>query len=288
MHRFHEWTEVRWHNESGDAYRQTGGQKQLKSERIIKSPRVGTFFPWIGTDPKNTGGDAALHGNARAGSLQIPRWKRCLDLFCILLSLPVLLPIVLLISLGILIVSPGPVFFRQERIGYRGRRFQCLKFRSMKVGAETRSHENYLQEIIRKDRPMTKLDASNDPRLIPFGKFFRASGLDELPQLWNVVRGDMSLVGPRPCTVGEFEHFNDWQRSRCDAPPGLTGYWQVNGKNKTTFSKMIAMDVFYANNMSLGMDLGILLKTAPVLASQVFETRKFMRSGKKEIKPFMG
>ena len=225
---------------------------------------------------------------SNAESISIPRWKRCLDVGCILLSLPLLLPLVALIIAGILLVSPGPVFFSQERVGTRGRRFACLKFRSMRVNAETRSHESYLEELIRNDRPMTKLDASDDPRLIPFGKLFRASGLDELPQLWNVLRGDMSLVGPRPCTVGEFEHYNARQRSRFNAPPGLTGLWQVNGKNKTTFNEMIAMDVYYANNMSLGMDLGILLRTLPVLVSQVLETRLFKRSGKEGIKPFAG
>ena len=229
-----------------------------------------------------------MPGNAQAQSLEIPRWKRCLDIGCILLSLPLLLPLVALIIAGILIVSPGSVLFQQERVGYRGRRFACLKFRSMRADAETRSHESYLEDLIRNDRPMTKLDASDDPRLIPFGKLFRASGLDELPQLWNVLRGDMSLVGPRPCTVREFEHYSAWQRSRFNAPPGLTGLWQVSGKNKTTFSEMIAMDVDYANNMSVGMDLRILCQTIPVLASQVLETHIFKRSGKEEIKPFMG
>lgn len=246
----------------------------MKAARIIKSTKGGA--------------SPAIRGNARAESMEIPRWKRCLDIGCILLSLPLLLPLVALIIAGILLVSPGSVFFRQERVGYRGRHFACLKFRSMRIGAETRSHESYLKDLIRTDRPMTKLDASDDPRLIPFGKLFRASGLDELPQLWNVLRGDMSLVGPRPCTVGEFEHYNARQRSRFNAPPGLTGMWQVNGKNKTTFSEMIAMDIYYANNMSVGVDLKILFQTIPVLASQVLEARLFKRSGKEEVKPFMG
>jgi lipopolysaccharide/colanic/teichoic acid biosynthesis glycosyltransferase len=124
-----------------------------------------------------------------------------------------------------------------------------------------------------KDCPMTKLDAAGDPRLIAGGRFLRASGLDELPQIFNVLRGEMSLVGPRPCLPHEFERYGVWQRERVNAPPGLTGYWQVNGKNKTTFSEMIAMDIFYARNMSVWLDLKIILKTIPALIEQMLESR---------------
>lgn len=251
----------------------------MKSARIIKLTRHGGLFPWL-----EAGSQKHAAFKNHAGIHRIPRWKRALDLTLVGLSLPLWLPLMAAIAVAILIVSPGPVFFRQERIGLRGKRFQCYKFRSMKTGAETRSHEHYLEDLIRSDRPMTKLDASNDPRLIPFGKIFRATGLDELPQLWNVIRGEMSLVGPRPCTAGEYEHYSAWQRGRFNAPPGLTGYWQVNGKNKTTFSEMIAMDVFYADNMSAAMDLGILFKTFPVLLMQVLETR----IGKREAIPSKG
>src|SRR5206468_2550060 len=137
--------------------------------------------------------------------------------------------------------SKGPVFFRQERIGYCGRRFSCLKFRSMKVNAETRSHEGYFEKLVKSEIPMIKMDDCGDSRLIPWGKLFRATGLDELPQIFNVLMGEMSLVGPRPCTPHEFQLYLPWQRERINAPPGLTGYWQVNGKNKTTFGEMIKM-----------------------------------------------
>ena len=116
---------------------------------------------------------------------------------------------------------------------------------------------------------MTKLDACGDPRIIPLGRLLRASGLDELPQIFNVLKGDMSLVGPRPCTAHEFDRYTDRQRQRFNAPPGLTGYWQVNGKNRTTFSEMISMDTYYANHMSLGMDIQIILKTFPTILRQV-------------------
>src|SRR5262249_49676317 len=132
-------------------------------------------------------------------------------------------------------------------------------------------HERYFHHLMNSDRPMTKLDATGDPRLISWGRILRASGLDELPQIFNVLRGEMSLVGPRPCTPIEFECYKTWQRGRVDAPPGLTGYWQVHGKNKTTFSEMIAMDISYGKHMSLALDLVIICKTIPALFGQVTE-----------------
>jgi lipopolysaccharide/colanic/teichoic acid biosynthesis glycosyltransferase len=118
---------------------------------------------------------------------------------------------------------------------------------------------------MREGIPMAKLDAAGDPRIIPWGHFLRATGLDELPQLFNVLRGEMSLVGPRPCTAHEFEHFTPYERQRADAVPGLTGYWQVNGKNQTTFDEMIALDIYYAQNLSFSLDLAILVRTIPTL-----------------------
>lgn len=184
------------------------------------------------------------------------------------------------IALWIKVVSPGPVFYRQERVGYRGRRFMILKFRTMKVNVETLSHERHLEQLMQANCPMTKLDAAGDPRIIRGGGILRAMGLDELPQLINVLSGDMSLVGPRPCTIAEFKRYQPWQRERVNAPPGLTGYWQVNGKNKTTFTEMINMDIFYAKNMTIWMDLEIMLRTFPALMTQVVETRLKRRTRK--------
>jgi lipopolysaccharide/colanic/teichoic acid biosynthesis glycosyltransferase len=208
-----------------------------------------------------------------AASAEVPAWKRILDITCILLSMPFWLPVVMLLTLWIKLASPGPIFFRQERVGHLGRRFMILKFRTMKVNVETKSHERHLEQLIHADRPMTKLDASGDPRIIPGGRILRAMGLDELPQLFNVLRGEMSLVGPRPCTPHEFARYQLWQQERVSAPPGLTGYWQVNGKNKTTFTEMINMDIFYAKNMSLWLDLTIIVKTFPAVMAQLIETR---------------
>jgi exopolysaccharide production protein ExoY len=211
-----------------------------------------------------------------------PGWKSGLDITCILLSLPVWLPLMILFMLVTRIASPGPIFYRQERIGLGGRHFFIWKFRTMKLSAETQTHESYFEELMRVDCPMTKLDAYGDPRLAPFGRILRASGLDELPQIFNVLRGEMSLVGPRPCTPNEFAHYKPWQRERVNGLPGLTGYWQINGKNKTTFNQMIAMDLFYLKNMSILLDLRIMLKTCTVIAEQLFESRLAARRGRQD------
>jgi len=203
----------------------------------------------------------------------IPFWKRLFDITCIVLSIPIWLPVLLIVMAWIKLVSPGPVFYRQERVGHRRRHFMMFKFRTMHVNAETRSHEDYFAHLMLTDSPMTKLDALDDNRLIRCGRLLRAAGLDELPQLFNVLFGQMSLVGPRPCLPKEFDLYTPAQQERVNAPPGLTGYWQVNGKNKTTFSEMIAMDVYYCDHMSLWLDVAIILKTVPALITQTMESR---------------
>ena len=134
------------------------------------------------------------------------------------------------------------------------------------------AHQSHVDELIRNDLPLTKMDDHRDPRLIPLGAMLRSSGLDELPQVFNVVLGEMSLVGPRPCIPYEYEHYHVWHRKRFDTLPGLTGLWQVSGKNKTTFNERIELDVFYATNKSLWLDLKIIFKTLPALVAQVKET----------------
>jgi lipopolysaccharide/colanic/teichoic acid biosynthesis glycosyltransferase len=205
--------------------------------------------------------------------VKIPVGKRILDVVLVILTSPVWLPLMLLLSMWVFFVSRGPIFFRQERVGYRGRKFCCFKFRSMKVNADTQVHEGYFQQLMEQERPMTKLDAAGDPRLIRGGKLFRASGLDELPQIFNVLRGEMSLVGPRPCTPQEFNHYRPWQKERVNGLPGLTGYWQTNGKNNTTFTEMITMDIYYVRNHSVRWDCVIMLKTFPALWAQIWKAR---------------
>jgi lipopolysaccharide/colanic/teichoic acid biosynthesis glycosyltransferase len=125
---------------------------------------------------------------------------------------------------------------------------------------------------------MTKLDATGDARLIPLGALLRSTGLDELPQFVNVLRGEMSVVGPRPCLQFECEDYLPWQRERFDTLPGLTGLWQVSGKNKTTFNEMIHYDIAYARSKSLWLDVGIIAKTIPALVAQVRDTRASRRT----------
>ncbi|HVV00990.1 MAG TPA: sugar transferase [Verrucomicrobiae bacterium] len=203
----------------------------------------------------------------------IPIWKRSLDLLVMLLLSPIILLFGGLIALVVRITSRGPILFRQKRVGYRGQEFICFKFRTMQVNAETASHQNHTRNLIQSQAPMVKLDAKKDPRLSPCGALLRATGLDELPQLLNVLRGEMSIVGPRPCIPYEYELYGAWERRRFNATPGLTGLWQVSGKNRTTFQEMIQLDIEYAERKSLLLDLEIILKTLPAIWTQCQETR---------------
>lgn len=225
------------------------------------------------------------HLNQRQCAVQIPRWKRILDVAFILLILPLVLPVAVFIAALIAIVSSGPVLFRQERVGFSGRRFMLIKFRTMAVGADTTTHQGHLKHLMDSDAPMVKLDAHGDSRIIPFGLLLRSSGLDELPQLFNVLRGEMSLVGPRPCLPYECDKYLPWQWERFNTPPGLTGLWQVSGKNRTTFNEMMELDIDYARNKTLWLDLNIILKTPLVMAGQVFDSRRHKKPRQNPIGP---
>lgn len=188
----------------------------------------------------------------------------------------------LLLGILIKIVSPGPALFRQQRIGYRGRQFTIIKFRTMKVNANTEVHQDHLTHLMDSDVPMKKLDAAGDPRLIPCGLLLRSLGLDELPQIFNVIRGDMSLIGPRPCVPYEYKNYSAHHRRRLEAVPGLTGLWQVSGKNRTTFEKMVELDIFYAEHKSLFLDLKIIAKTIPAI---ILQTKDIAEISKTDEKP---
>jgi exopolysaccharide production protein ExoY len=214
----------------------------------------------------------------------VPWWKRALDVTLIVLAMPILVPIGLFVAAIIKLVSPGPVFFQQERVGYRGQRFMCFKFRTMMVNADAAVHQEHLEDLMASNRPMSKLDGG-DPRVVPGGIWLRALGLDELPQLINVFRGDMSLVGPRPCLNYEYEKYLPRHRGRCATLPGLTGLWQVNDKNNTTFEEMIDLDLKYVRTQSLGLDLSILLRTVPAVIGQTYQVRRKKREAKKQAQP---
>lgn len=206
--------------------------------------------------------------------MPLPAWKRLVDLSFCVCALPGFAFCTLFAAILTSVSSRGPIFFRQERVGFGGRRFWIYKFRTMHVSAPVASHQSHFKELIRSGAPMQKLDASGDSRLIPGARFLRAAGFDELPQIINVLRGEMSVVGPRPCIPYEFDHFTAEQQRRCEVVPGLTGLWQVSGKNRTTFEEMIRLDVRYAETFSLWLDLTIILRTPTALLTQLSDMRK--------------
>ena len=203
---------------------------------------------------------------------KMPVWKRTLDILGSLFGIAVLSPLFLVTGLYIKLVSPGKMFFTQKRVGFRGIEFDFYKFRSMHEGNNQAFHGKHATDFIKKaDTPMLKLD-DQDPRIIPGGKLLRKLCIDELPQLFNVLKGDMSLVGPRPCIPYEKESYLRWHTHRFDIVPGMTGLWQVSGKNSLTFKQMIRLDIAYCRNVSPTLDLRILLLTVPAIIKMVTES----------------
>jgi len=202
----------------------------------------------------------------------IPAWKRLMDVVVSSAGLLVLAPLFLVTAAFIKSVSKGPVFFRQERIGYMGRPFRLWKFRTYEHNADTAQHQRHVAGLIRAAQggaPMHKLDDA--PGLIPFGNVLRKTCIDELPQLINVLLGDMSLIGPRPPVAYEVREYDAWHRARLDTIPGMTGLWQVSGKNKLTFNEMVRLDIRYIRSRSLSLDAAILVRTPGAILSQVKE-----------------
>jgi lipopolysaccharide/colanic/teichoic acid biosynthesis glycosyltransferase len=205
---------------------------------------------------------------------KMPKWKRIEDIVGAIAAIILSIPIFILVSIVIKLVSRGPVFFRQERVGYGGRIFTVLKFRTMVANTNTSVHENYFSDLIKNEKPMVKLDRKDDKRIIIGGKFFRKASIDEIPQFINVLMGDMSLVGPRPCLPNEAQEYLKWHQYRFDSKPGITGLWQVSGKNRLSFKDMIRLDIQYAQKISLGIDLWILFKTIPTVIRLTIEKFK--------------
>jgi lipopolysaccharide/colanic/teichoic acid biosynthesis glycosyltransferase len=203
----------------------------------------------------------------------MPWWKRATDLIGGTFGLLALLPLLMVVAIYIKIVSPGPVFFRQPRAGYLGKSFTIWKFRTMKVNANVAEHQKYISELLKNGKPMYKLEDS-DPQIIPHGNALRKTGIDELPQLINVLRGEMSLVGPRPDVFYAIKNYKSWYHARSDAYPGLTGLWQVSGKNSISYEEMMRLDIRYAHNLSFWVDVKILLLTPITIVQQVLERLK--------------
>jgi len=199
--------------------------------------------------------------------------KRSMDFVGSAAALVLLAPVFAAVSLAIKFTSKGPVLFKQERLGQYGRKFTVLKFRSMLTDCDARIHEEYVSQFIAGqvsgtspggEQPVFKIQ--KDPRVTPIGRFLRRTSLDELPQFWNVIVGDMSLVGPRPPLPYEFKAYDLWHRRRVlEIKPGITGLWQVEGRSRTRFDEMVRLDLKYARAWSIWLDVKILLQTPGVV-----------------------
>lgn len=201
--------------------------------------------------------------------------KRLLDILVSSVAIVLLSPLFALIAIGIKISSPGPVIFKQTRIGREGRPFDFYKFRSMHPGQASTSHKEFVQSFIKEaqegqtqntDQEEIKVfKMTDDPRIFPFGRFIRKTSLDEFPQFFNVLKGDMSLVGPRPCLPYEWEVYEPWHKNRLNCLPGCTGMWQALGRSTVSFQEMVILDLYYVSNMSLFLDIRTMLNTFPVI-----------------------
>ncbi|MBI4833387.1 MAG: sugar transferase [Planctomycetes bacterium] len=197
--------------------------------------------------------------------------KRILDLFCAGLLIILTSPVMLVSALLIKITSAGPVLFMQKRIGHNGKRFVFLKFRTMMTDTSRAIHKDFTKKWIEgtieeaSGEKKTVYKIKHDPRVTKIGKWLRKLSIDELPQLFNVIKGDMSLIGPRPALAYEIEHYKEWHKRRLETKPGVTGLWQVSGRNMVSFDEMAKLDIYYIENWSFGLDLNIIIKTVFVV-----------------------
>ncbi len=211
--------------------------------------------------------------------------KRFLDCALVLIALVLTAPILLVTWVLVRLTSPGPAIFRQERVGFRGRRFVVYKFRSMYVDTDEHLHRLAYEQFLRGERKSGKVDGSllaeehhlrkhkhsgvpYDPRITPLGYFLRRSSIDELPQLFNVLRGEMSLVGPRPPIMYEVNLYKEWHLGRLETLPGITGLWQVHGRSRVSFDTMVEMDLEYIAQQSFWYDVKLILLTIPAVFSR--------------------
>src|SRR6185503_5850506 len=190
--------------------------------------------------------------------------KRIVDVIGATLALLVLAPVILVMAIIIRITTHGPVFYRSKRIGRGGREFTFYKLRSMVKDAHLKRH--HVEHLNEADGPVFKI--ASDPRITPIGRFMRSTSLDEVPQFWNVLRGDMSLVGPRPPIPEEVAQYEPWQLRRLDVRPGLTCLWQISGRSRIGFQEWMRLDLEYIRHRSLKLDLKILLRTIPAVLSR--------------------
>jgi lipopolysaccharide/colanic/teichoic acid biosynthesis glycosyltransferase len=255
---------------------EAGLEDKLGIERARRAIVSVELFPDDGDSSSNNSdtfgnstfyGDSVRRANRRATSLTL---KRAIDILGSAGLLVLLSPLLAVITAAIKLTSKGEVLFRQERLGHNGAPFQFLKFRSMYVNNSPDIHREFVKDFIQGKSGTDERSVGNgkvykiaqDPRGTPIGRFLRKSSLDELPQLWNVLKGQMSLVGPRPPLPYEFHMYAPWHRRRIlEAKPGVTGLWQVSGRSRTCFDDMVRLDLRYARSWSLWLDIVILLRT---------------------------
>jgi lipopolysaccharide/colanic/teichoic acid biosynthesis glycosyltransferase len=238
-------------------------------------------FPedWEDSDPTGSPASSSLKvvlandTNRQKSSMHL---KRLLDITGSIALMTLLFPVFLAIAIAVKLTSKGPVLFRQTRLGQDGKKFTFLKFRSMYANNDSSIHEQYVKRFmagegndsahVNGNQNVYKLTA--DPRITPIGRFIRKTSLDELPQFWNVLRGEMSLVGPRPPVMYEYEGYSPWHRQRLAAvKPGITGLWQVDGRSRVKFDDMVRLDIRYARSRSFWLDLKILINTPRAVIS---------------------
>lgn len=257
-----------------------GLRRELKAEDAAMLHVSLYFFPEEqGGTKSGWPADGKLYPDLewQAKSKRIPRLiKRAVDIAGSLAALLLFSPLFAFIAAAIKLTSRGPVLFRQTRVGQFGHTFQFLKFRSMRVGSDPRIHQQFINEFIKASSNQTSpgqvksqvYKITDDPRVTRVGRILRKTSLDEIPQFWNVLVGEMSLVGPRPPIPYELESYRPWHKRRIlEVKPGLTGLWQIYGRSRTTFDEMVRLDLRYARTWSLMLDLKILLQTPRAMVS---------------------
>lgn len=238
--------------------------KEISSMGIVVHVNIDSFFPDITSHKmlSHFGSYYVITYANRFLSMRQMVAKRILDILGGVVGMIILIPLTIILTPFIYFESPGPIFFAQKRVGKNGRIFKMYKFRSMYPDAEIRKQELMAQNEM--NGFMFKL--KDDPRITKVGKFIRRTSIDELPQFFNILKGDMSLVGTRPPTVDEFEQYQSYHKKRLSTTPGLTGLWQVSGRNEiTNFEDVVKLDIEYIDNWSLGLDIKILWKTIIVV-----------------------
>jgi lipopolysaccharide/colanic/teichoic acid biosynthesis glycosyltransferase len=227
-------------------------------------------------EPIRTDGSSLIASVAPPNTTYVRWGKRCIDILFSLLALLLLAPLHVLLAVVVRLTSPGPAIFCQKAVGKGGREFDFYKFRSMYTGSQTDMHRQVIRQIVQRGEPVTHdsegrpiFKILSDPRVTPLGRILRKYSLDELPQLYNVLCGDMSLVGPRPPLPYEAELYDAFQRQRLLIRPGITGLAQVNARHRASFEKMLQCDLEYIRRQSLLLDLKLMLRTVPALLKGV-------------------